>query len=297
MRRRARVRTGLGTARCGSRSALLAAPARGRAAVEELGDDLDVAAARSGLSAGRLRELLDQRRARPGSTGPAGCSTSTATSAAASTPLPRREAAAFPYADSFLLHSRPNATRRVYLDFDGHQVSGTAWNDARHPVIDVRGLHRWTATPAFSDAELDVVQEVWARVAEDYAPFDIDVTTEDPGHRRAGPDLRRGHGVRHAGLGHHRPDMRDVLCGGGCAGVAYVGVVRHRDRAVRQYYQPAFALPKTTYTAAQVAEIVSHEVGHTLGLSHDGLSGVGVLPGRHRHQDLVADHGRRATRR
>ena len=38
-----------------------------------------------------------------------------------------------------------------------------------------------------------------------------------------------------------------------------------------QYYQPAFALPKDTYTAAQVAEIVSHEVGHTLGLSHDGL--------------------------
>ena len=64
-----------------------------------------------------------------------------------------------------------------------------------------------------------------------------------------------------------------------------------------QYYEPAFALPKPTYTAAQVAEIVSHEIGHTLGLSHDGLGTVGVLPGPHRHQDLVAGDGGRATRR
>ena len=63
--------------------------------------------------------------------------------------------------------------------------------------------------------------------------------------------------------------MRDVVCGGGCAGVAYVGVFDFVQAA--QYYEPAFALPKPTYTAAQVAEIVSHEIGHTLGLSHDGL--------------------------
>ena len=63
--------------------------------------------------------------------------------------------------------------------------------------------------------------------------------------------------------------MRDIVCGGSCAGVAYVGVFDHVT--TDQYYEPAFALPKTTYTAAQVAEIVSHEIGHTLGLSHDGL--------------------------
>ena len=181
---------------------------------------------------------------------------------------PATEAAAFPYADSFRLHSRPNATRKVYLDFDGHQVSGTAWNDASHPVIDVAAYTR-DASAAFSDAELDVVQEVWARVAEDYAPFNIDVTTEDPG--TAGlvrcSDEDAAYGMR-ASITSDLT-MRDVLCGGGCAGVAYVGVFDYVQAA--QYYEPAFALPKTTYTAAQVAEIVSHEIGHTLGLSHDGL--------------------------
>ena len=47
-------------------------------------------------------------------------------------------------------------------------------------MIDVAAYTR-DGSAAFSDAELDVVQEVWARVAEDYAPYNIDVTTEDPG--------------------------------------------------------------------------------------------------------------------
>lgn len=34
--------------------------------------------------------------------------------------------------------------------------------------------------PAFSDAELRIIQDIWQRVAEDYAPFDVDVTTEQP---------------------------------------------------------------------------------------------------------------------
>ena len=38
-----------------------------------------------------------------------------------------------------------------------------------------------TSISRFSDAELDVVQRVWQRVAEDFSMFNIDVTTEDPG--------------------------------------------------------------------------------------------------------------------
>ena len=34
---------------------------------------------------------------------------------------------------------------------------------------------------AFDDAERTAIQTIWQSVAEDYAPFDVDVTTADPG--------------------------------------------------------------------------------------------------------------------
>ena len=254
----------------GGTSRLLNAPAHGRAAVEALGSDLDVAAGRSGMSAGTLRELLAaDRTAWVDETGRLFY---VEPDQAAALTAPPTEAAAYPYAASFTLHSRPTATRKVFLDFDGHRVQSSAWNDATHPVIDV-AAYTMDADAAFSQAELDVVQEVWARVAEDYAPFDVDVTTEDPGTAalvRSSVD-DAAYGMRASVT--TDPDMRTVLCSGGCAGIAYVGVFDNVMGSSGPWYQPAFALPKTTYTAAQVAEIVSHEVGHTLGLSHDGLNG------------------------
>ena len=254
----------------GGTSQLLNAPAHGRAAVEALGTDLDVAAGRSGMSAGTLRELLAaDRTAWVDETGRLFY---VEPDQAAAPTAPPTEAAAYPYAASFTLHSRPTATRKVFLDFDGHRVQSSAWNDVMHPVIDV-AAYTMDADAAFSQAELDVVQEVWARVAEDYAPFDVDVTTEDPGTAalvRSSVD-DAAYGMRASVT--TDPDMRTVLCSGGCAGVAYVGVFDNVMGSSGPWYQPAFALPKTTYTAAQVAEIVSHEVGHTLGLSHDGLNG------------------------
>ena len=249
---------------------LLNAPAHGRAAVEALGTDLDVAAGRSGISAGTLRELLAaDRTAWVDETGRLFY---VEPDQAAALTAPTTGAAAYPYAASFTLHSRPTASRKIFLDFDGHRVQSSAWNDAMHPVIDV-AAYTMDADAAFSEAELDVVQEVWARVAEDYAPFDVDVTTEDPGTAalvRSSVD-DAAYGMRASVT--TDPDMRTVLCSGGCAGVAYVGVFDNVMGSSGPWYQPAFALPKTTYTAAQVAEIVSHEVGHTLGLSHDGLNG------------------------
>ena len=262
--------SGASGATTGGTSRLLTAPAHGRAAVEALGPDLDLAAGRSGMGAGTLRALLAaDRTAWVDETGHLFY---VEPDQAAAVTAPATEAAAYPYAASFTLHSRPAATRKVYLDFDGYRVQSSAWNDVTHPVIDV-AAYTMDADAAFSQAELDVVQEVWARVAEDYAPFDVDVTTEDPGTaalvRTSVDDA--AYGMRASVT--TDPDMRTVLCSGSCAGVAYVGVFDSVMGSSGPGYQPAFALPKTTYTAAQVAEIVSHEVGHTLGLGHDGLNG------------------------
>jgi hypothetical protein len=79
----------------------------------------------------------------------------------------------------FRLHSRPASSKKIYLDFNGHLTEGTAWNNARRPSI-------WTPPFSqdndeyFSPEELQAIVAMWRAVAEDYAIFDVDVTTEEP---------------------------------------------------------------------------------------------------------------------
>ena len=88
-------------------------------------------------------------------------------------------AAPFPLEETFTLHSRPGASRVIYLDFDGHVTTGTAWNTSVDPIVSP--AYTRDTDPEFSDLELEYIQDMWRQVAEDYAPFDVDVTTEDPG--------------------------------------------------------------------------------------------------------------------
>ena len=53
-----------------------------------------------------------------------------------------------------------------------------------------------------------------------------------------------------------------------CGGIAYVGVLDLPTG--HQTYQPALVFGTD---GKNIGEIVSHEVGHTLGLSHDGMTG------------------------
>jgi hypothetical protein len=83
---------------------------------------------------------------------------------------------------SILLHSRPEANRIIFLDFDGFTISGTAWNvdnggaDIVAPPCDTDGN-----PSTFGSSERTAIQQIWLRVSEDFAPFDVDVTTEYPG--------------------------------------------------------------------------------------------------------------------
>ena len=76
-------------------------------------------------------------------------------------------------------HSRPSATRKIFLDFDGHVTSGAKWASGATittPAYDADG------NPAsFSATEKAYMYAIWRAVAEDFAAFDVDVTTEDPG--------------------------------------------------------------------------------------------------------------------
>ena len=84
---------------------------------------------------------------------------------------------------------------------------------------------------SLSAAELERIQYIWQRVAEDYAPFDVDVTTEVPA---ADLITRSGTGDDVYGttvLITHRSGVYSCSCGG----VAYIGVFDN----VGDFYKPA----------------------------------------------------------
>ena len=278
-------------------TALLDRPRRGEDAIRRLGSAIGSAAARSGTSSGELRRRLRADRtlwldtcgmlffadevptqlADPDreddlagmAEGPAQGDPPSTTNDGATWPL------TIALSDAFALHSRPGANRVIYLDFDGQLISGTIWNSEY-------GIASWTA-PAFSldpdastftDAERAAVIEVWQRVAQDFAPFAVDVTTQDPGAdaitRSGSADLRFGTRVLIS------PDATQSECS--CAGVAYLDVF---DRSSNHAYtQPAWVYPQAVSNRARhIAEAVSHETGHNLGLEHDGTQTAGYYAG------------------
>jgi hypothetical protein len=170
-------------------------------------------------------------------------------------------AAAFPLADTFKLHSLSTATKRIYLDFDGHLTTNTVWQTSfGYSNINTPAFSLDADCTTFNDAEKTAIQEIWARVTEDFAPFEVDVTTEDPGTAA----------LVKSGTGDTAWGMRVVVGGGGSwmgsAGVAVMnGFGDPKD-------SPAFAFADQWWkTNSNIAtKCISHEVGHTLGLSHDG---------------------------
>jgi hypothetical protein len=184
-------------------------------------------------------------------------------------------AEAFPLDQTFKLHSKPNSQRTIYLDVNGQNVSNTHWNtsygvpNGNHPALDLAGNG-----PGFSNSELLDIQEIWQRVAEDYAPFDVDVTTEEPA---AGEIDRTGaadqvYGTR--ALITPSTSAATNICGGGCGGVAFIGVFNWFSASdPHARYQPAWVFPQLlSNDVKNIAEATTHEVGHNLGLDHDGTT-------------------------
>lgn len=171
----------------------------------------------------------------------------------------------------FTLHSRPGAPRVLYIDFDGETVSGTAWNSTTGIAVKTVPGYDLDGNPGtFNATEQQNIRNLWQEVAEDYAPFNIDVTTERPTSNNA--FISNFAGDPNIGsIAVITPDR--WLCST-CGGIAYVDVFGMTS----MFYQYAWIFPSTTSSLVGWGAVVSHEVGHNLGLGHDGL-GVPLTPG------------------
>ena len=177
--------------------------------------------------------------------------------------------------DPFALHSKPGSNRLIYLDFNGHVVTNSAWNTG---TLTAQAYDIDSNPAAFSATELSNIKQIWQRVAEDYAPFDVDVTTQEPAlaalQRTSSADIQYG---TRAVITRSTP----LLCNQSCGGVAYVNVFSYYSSTTPDRYQPAWAFfdKLGNGNPKYVAEAVSHEVGHNLNLNHDGNATTGYYTG------------------
>jgi hypothetical protein len=164
--------------------------------------------------------------------------------------------------DAFVLHSRPGAANRVFIDFDGHVISGTAWGGGA--TYDARPYNLDGDPNTFNSTERGRIVDIWHRVAEDLSMFDIDVTTEEP----ASFDRYTGRILVTHSQDETGADMPYPTAGG----VAYVNVFGNSN--YHTYTSPALVYFNNLGGGVEtyVAEASSHEFGHNLGLSHDGLT-------------------------
>ncbi|PZF85250.1 hypothetical protein C1I92_05215, partial [Jiangella anatolica] len=177
--------------------------------VEAAAHSLEVAAGRAGLPVDVVRELVESGRAVVGDGGT--LSYTDRFDAPDDHPAGTAPVADVPGDPAG--GSKPDAPLTIYLDFDGATLRNTEWN--RFYGQDVYEL-----APVAAAADAGYVYQVWARVAEDYAPFDVNVTTTDPGadalHKTSADDGEYG-------MTAVVTDTTDIEPAGESSGRAWVG--------------------------------------------------------------------------
>ena len=145
------------------------------------------------------------------------------------------------------LNSYPSAIATIFLDFDGQYVPSGVWNGG-NPIN--------CAHSGLTDPQ---IIEAFNRVAEDYRPFDLNITTDSTVFLAAPIEMR----------------VRIIVTTtsswylAGYSGVAYAGSFIWGDDT------PAFVFSDRlgTGNTKRIAETISHESGHTVSLSHQSKYG------------------------
>jgi hypothetical protein len=169
-----------------------------------------------------------------------------------------------------LLDSNPGAAVTLYLDFNGNFESDwwngrpenqTHYSNVLTPMWDMDGN-----PAAFGPDERAMISQIWARVAEDFSPFDINVSTAYYGGFADGQALR-------VAIGGDDSDWLNEPA----SGVASIGSFSNIAPNVVFAFDlvPAANVPgavdyegKPLNATAAMASTISHEAGHAFGLRH-----------------------------
>ncbi len=147
------------------------------------------------------------------------------------------------------LSSLPGAPATLYLDFDGHfEAEWGSRSNVYTPAYDNDGNPPRSAPPSWS------IQTIWGAIAEDYAPFNLNVSTVAPTSFDNGVGLRVAIGGNSA------------WTGGTVGGLSYINSFTN-------------TLVNTVYIFSEnlggdpraIADAAAHESGHAFGLAHQRL--------------------------
>lgn len=172
-----------------------------------------------------------------------------------------------------LLSSRPEANISIYLDFNGEDVEGTVWNQNPSPpyafdnptVYNCRPYDKDGDESTFSVSEQNDIEYIWKEVCEDFAGFNVNITTIKP------PDNTYFY---HA-LITPVTDKNGVNCPHyGAEGIAILGDLETRitDYTFSQIKESSPVWIKSDNFKDNIGLIISHEIGHNLTLNHHGTT-------------------------
>ncbi len=154
------------------------------------------------------------------------------------------------------LESNPGAPVSLFLDLDGHvEPTWGFFRNVTTPVYDIDG----DAT-TFNETEIERIYTAWHMVAEDYRPFNVNVTTVEPAVLAEGVPASQANGVAlRVAIG----GSWDDWFGSESGGVGYLNSFTSSMSNVVYAF--------TDYIGANFGGVCSHEAGHGFGLYHQSL--------------------------
>ena len=152
------------------------------------------------------------------------------------------------------LQGRPGSANVLYINYWGGSLTGTAWNANfnSNNAINYTPFDRDNNTASFTNAERYSMWLAWREAVEDFAPFNINVTTSQSVYNATPVSNRLQIIVTKTSSWY-----------GSAGGVAYVNIFNENS----DYYKTGWTW---NLSDSSMGMTISHEAGHQLGLHHDG---------------------------